>query len=121
MSVFGILIGIILVVIIFYYEQSCSLTRSIDQSLKKPRKCENKRSLNREPNLIFDQPLSNSIQGPYWNSFYRPTYWTTDDQFLWPYWVWYQRGYVIPGPLYPYYNAIDPLSLNKKLMRDSFA
>jgi len=110
MSLFGIVVGLLLVVIVFYHEGYYFSNRKIDDSLnkKKPAFCRQ-----RQKRIRLNPSFEKNIQGPYWNSFYRPTYWTTDDQYLWPYWSWYQRGYVIPGPLYPYYNKIDSLLMNE--------
>lgn len=107
MSVFGLFIGALIIFIVFTSNQARKTNESI-QELASNLKQRKINIPNFVDNLPSEQGIANMAPltyGPYWNTFYTPTNWNVDDQYLWPYWVWSQRGFLMPGPLYPYYNG----------------
>jgi hypothetical protein len=93
MSLFGFFVGFIIIYSIFMLEKT-TVEKFQDSPL-----------YSHFPKYIPRQ--LDGVAGPYLNNFNRPTNWTTDDQYLWPYWSWDrpQTGFLRPGPFYPYYNA----------------
>jgi hypothetical protein len=96
MSLFGFLLGFFIVCVIYMSKQS--------------------RHFNFEYDLALRRLNTKSCMTHASDDFIKQPYWTTDDQFLWPYWVWNQRGFLMPGPFYPYYN--DPGLLYYKTRND---
>lgn len=107
MSIFGLLIGVLIVYVVFSSKQNTNSLRHLNLIQSMSQKNNNVKTKEIMP-LPSDEGLikmRSLVTGPFWNTFYTPTYWNVDDQFLWPYWVWNQKGFLMPGPLYPYYNG----------------
>ena len=89
MSYFGVFIGLFIIVIIYYSVSTGNYSSRPGFILTEhfPAGYPHWTSLWAWPSAWY---------GPYWNTFYRPTFWTTDTDHVWPYWVWKRRLPYLP-------------------------
>ncbi len=97
MSIFGLLVGLFIIGVIFYYEKQY-INLPLDNVLGKDNKKESFQPYYPWLRTLFGWP--SVWYGPYWNTVYRPSMWmansqfpkrTVDDDHIWPYWVWTRK------------------------------